>query len=255
MVKISIIIPAYNEEDRLEKTVKDYTDYFENQDYELIIIPNGCRDKTEEITEKLSKENSQIKYKTIKEALGKGEALKEGFRIAQGDLIGFVDADNSTKPKDFNDLVKNIKKDDCIIASRYIKGAIVKPKQKTTRIIASRVFNTLVRILFGLKIHDTQCGAKLFKKIAIKNILPKLDITRWAFDVDLLLQLKNQKYKIKEYPTKWEDSLGSVLKMHKAIPEMFLSLGRLRLINSKLKFIIDIYDSLPEFIKIHHKLR
>ena len=58
MVKISIIIPAYNEEDRLEKTVKDYTDYFENQDYELIIIPNGCRDKTEEITEKLSKKNT-----------------------------------------------------------------------------------------------------------------------------------------------------------------------------------------------------
>ena len=255
MVKLSIIIPAYNEEKRLEKTVKDYINYFRDYIYELIIIPNGCKDKTEEITENLSKRYSQIKYKTIKEALGKGEALKEGFSVAQGDLIGFVDADNSTKPKDFEDLIKNIKKDDCIIASRYIEGSIVKSKQKITRIIASRVFNILVRILFGLKIHDTQCGAKLFKKIAIKDILPKLDVTRWAFDVDLLLQLKKQKYKIKEYPTKWEDSPGSVLKMNKAIPEMFLSLTRLRLINSKFRFIIDIYDSLPESIKIHHKLR
>ena len=67
--------------------------------------------------------------------------------------------------------------------------------------------------------------------------------------------MKKQKYKIKEYPTIWEDSLGSQLKIHKAIPEMFLSLTRLRLINSKFKFIINFYDSLPESIKIHHKLR
>tara|TARA_Y100000034_G_scaffold136546_1_gene213751 strand:+ start:2549 stop:3316 length:768 start_codon:yes stop_codon:yes gene_type:complete len=255
MVRLSIIIPACNEERRLERTIKEYIKHFKNYDYELIIIPNGCKDKTEEITKKLSKKYSEIKYKIIKEAVGKGEALKEGFRIAQGDLIGFVDADNSTKEKDFEDLVKNIGKYDCIIASRYIKGSVVKPKQSPGRIIASRMFNLLVRLILGLKIHDTQCGAKLFKKITIKKVLPKLDVTRWAFDVDLLLQAKNQGYKIKEYPTRWEDSTGSGLKLHKAVPEMFLSLTRLRLINSKLKFIIRIYDSLPESIKIHHRLR
>ena len=255
MVELSIIIPAYNEEKRIEKTAEDYIKYFKKYDYELIIIPNGCKDKTEDIVKKLSKKNKQIKYKIIKEAVGKGGAIKEGFRIAQGKLIGFVDADNSTKPREFEDLIKNIGKYDCIIASRYIKGAVVKPKQKITRIIASRAFNLMVRILFGLRVYDTQCGAKLFKKEVIKKILPKLDITKWAFDVDLLLQVKKQKYKIKEYPTKWEDSLGSQLKIHKAIPEMFLSLTRLRLINSKFKFIINFYDSLPESIKIHHKLR
>ena len=170
-------------------------------------------------------------------------------------MIGFVDADNSTKPKDFEDLIKNIGKYDCIIASRYIKDAIVKPKQKITRIIASRGFNFLVRLLFGLKIHDTQCGAKLFKKQAIKRIIAKLDLTRWAFDVDLLLKTKKEGYKIKEFPTRWEDSSGSKLKIHRAVIEMLLSLTRLRLINSKLRFIISFYDSLPESIKVHHKLR
>src|SRR3989344_7197111 len=245
MVELSIIIPAYNEEKRIEKTAEDYIKYFKKYDYELIIIPNGCKDKTEDIVKKLSKKNKQIKYKIIKEAVGKGGAIKEGFRIAQGKLIGFVDADNSTKPREFEDLIKNIGKYDCIIASRYIKGAIVKPKQKITRIIASRAFNFLVRMLFGLKIHDTQCGAKLFKKQAIKNTIPKLDITKWAFDVDLLLKLKQQHYKIKEYPTKWEDRLGSGLRLHKQIPEMFLGLTRLKLVNSKLKFIVNIYDKLP----------
>ena len=255
MVNLSIIIPAYNEEKRIEKTVESYVNHFKNYDYELIIIPNGCKDNTEKITKRLSNKHKQIKYKTIKEAIGKGGALKEGFKIAKGDLIGFVDADNSTKPEDFEDLIRNIGKYDCIIASRYIKGAVVKPKQSITRIIASRVFNFLVRFLFNIKIYDTQCGAKLFKKEVIKNVLPKLDITKWAFDVDLLLKIKKSDYKIKEFSTKWEDSLGSTLKMKKAIPEMLLSLIRLRLINSRFRFIIVIYDNLPESIKIHHKLR
>ena len=150
MVELSIIIPAYNEENRIRSTVECYMKYFKNYDFELIIIPNGCKDKTEEIVIQLSKEYKQIKYSVLKEALGKGEALKEGFRIAEGNLIGFVDADDSTKPKDFEDLIKNIKDNGCIIASRYIKGSIVKPKQKFARIIASRVFNFLVRILFLL---------------------------------------------------------------------------------------------------------
>jgi len=255
MVELSIIIPAHNEEKRIKKTIDSYISYFRDYDCELIIIPNGCKDKTEEIVKELSRKNKKINYKIIKDAVGKGEAIKEGFKLSKGNLIGFVDADMSTKPKDFGDLINNIKNYDCIIASRYIKGSIVKPKQKTTRIIASRIFNFLVRILFGLRIYDTQCGAKLFNKKTIKAILPKLDITRWAFDVDLLYQVKKHNFKIKEYPTRWEDSPGSTLKMHKAIPEMFLSLTRLRLINSKLRFIIDFYDLLPESIKVHHRLR
>jgi glycosyltransferase involved in cell wall biosynthesis len=255
MVELSIIIPAYNEEKRIEDTIVSYLSHFKGYDCEILIVPNGCKDKTEEIVKNISKKSKKVKYKIIRNAVGKGEALKEGFRIAEGNLIGFVDADMSTKPKDFEDLIRNIKDNDCIIASRYIKGSVVNPKQKLTRIIASRVFNSLTRFLFGLKIHDTQCGAKLFKKHAIKKILPKLDITRWAFDVDLLYQIKKHNFKIKEYPTVWKDSMGSTLKIHKAVPEMLLSLTRLRLINSKLKFIVDFYDSLPESIKIYHKLR
>src|SRR3989344_9111385 len=146
MVKISIVIPAYNEEKRIKKTVESYISHFKKYNYELIIIPNGCKDKTEDIVKRFSQKYPQIKYKIIKEALGKGEAVKQGFIIAKGDLIGFVDADNSTKPKYFEDLIKNIGDYDCIIASRYIKGSILKPKQKLPRIIASRAFNFLVRI-------------------------------------------------------------------------------------------------------------
>ena len=113
----------------------------------------------------------------------------------------------------------------------------------------------MVKFLFGLKINDTQCGAKLFKKQVIKRVITKLDLTRWAFDVDLLLKIKEKGCKIKEFPTRWEDSSNSKLNMYKAVIEMLLSLARLKLINSKLRFIISFYDSLPESIKIHHRLR
>ena len=89
----------------------------------------------------------------------------------------------------------------------------------------------------------------------IKTIIPKLDITRWAFDVDLLYQIKKHNFSTKEHPTRWHDSSGSKLKVHRAIIEMFLSLVRLRLINSKFRFIIRFYDSLPESVKIHRRLR
>ena len=255
MVELSIIIPAYNEKERITKTVGSFLNYFKEYNFELIIIPNGCTDETEEMVKKLSQKYKQIKYKIIKKSVGKGEAIKQGFKIAEGNLIGFVDADLSTKPEDFNNLVNNIKDYDCIIASRYIKGSIVRPKQKLIRIIASRSFNFLVKALFGLNIRDTQCGAKLFKNKLIKTIIPKLDIPRWAFDVDLLYQIKKHNFSTKEHPTRWHDSSGSKLKVHRAIIEMFLSLVRLRLINSKFRFIIRFYDSLPESVKIHRRLR
>src|SRR3989344_8625015 len=192
MQELSIIIPAYNEEKRISKTLEDYSVFCKRlykNNFEIIVILNGCRDKTIEVVKPIAKKYKQIKYKNIKEAIGKGGAVIEGFKQADGRLIGFVDADNSTKPEAYYDLVKNINGHDCIIASRWIKGAKVSPKQPLTRRIASRTFNLIVRVLFRIDIHDSQCGAKLFKKEAVKKIIPKLGITRWAFDVDLLYQI------------------------------------------------------------------
>jgi len=255
-MNLSIIIPAHNEENRIENTLRNYASFYHKKfkgDFEIIVVLNGCTDNTLQIVKKFSKKYRQLRYLDFKQS-GKGFAIIEGFRIAKGDLIGFVDADCSTSPESFYDLVENINGFGGITANRWMKESIVKPKQPLSRRIASRIFNLLVRALFGIKSQDTQCGAKLFKKEAIKEVLPSLGITAWAFDIDLLYQLKKKGYKIKDIPTVWSDRGHSKLNIAKTSFQMFLAVIRLRLINSLLKFVVKAYDILPENIKIHHKL-
>ena len=190
----------------------------------------------------------------INEAIGKGGAIIAGFKKAEADLIGFVDADGSTSPEAFDDLIKKIQYDG-IIASRWIKGAHVSPKQTLQRRLASRTFNFIVRIFFRLGLHDTQCGAKLFKKTCAKAVIEKLDITRWAFDVDLLYKAKKLGYQVTEVPTIWADDQNSVLNVRRASIEMLLAITRLRLQYSPLRGMVLIYDKLPESLKIHKWLQ
>jgi glycosyltransferase involved in cell wall biosynthesis len=256
-MKLSIIIPAHNEEKRIEETLRQYSHFFQKKykkDFEIIVILNGCLDDTLGIVKKIAKKYKQIKYFDFKQS-GKGFAIIKGFKASRGELIGFVDADCSTSPESFYDLVKRINGYGGIIASRWMKGSIVHPKQPFSRRLASRLFNFLVRFLFGIRSQDTQCGAKLFKKDAIKRILPGLGITAWAFDIDLLYRLKEQGYSIKDIPTTWSDKGNSRLNVGKTSFQMFLAVIRLRLINSPFRFIVRAYELLPENIKIHRRLK
>lgn len=244
-MKLSIIIPAYNEEKIIGNTLKEYASFFSDKlkdDFEILVILNGCRDNTLDIVRDTAQKYPQIKYKNFPEAIGKGSAVIEGFKIANGSLIGFVDADGATKADAFHDLVENIKDNEGVIASRWIKGAKILKKQPLSRRVASRAFNVLVKILFGITVKDSQCGCKLFKDYAIKIVTPKLGITRWAFDIDLLYLMKRCGYKVIEIPTTWEEPGDTHLKLKKTIPEMFLAVSRLRLIYSPFRFIVGIYD-------------
>jgi len=239
-MKLSIIIPAHNEEKRISKTLEDYGGFFPKKyrkNVEIIAVLNGCEDNTLSVVKKFRKKYSQIKYLDFKRA-GKGFAIIEGFKAAKGDLVGFTDADGSTSAKAFYDLVLNIKNYDGIIASRWIKGAVIRPKQPFFRRIASRIFNVIIRVLFGFKFRDTQCGAKIFKKTSVKSVLPKLGVTEWAFDIDLLYQMKKMNFKIKEVPTIWKDSEGSRLNVSKTSIRMLLSIVQLRIIHSSFRRLL-----------------
>jgi glycosyltransferase involved in cell wall biosynthesis len=239
-MKTIIVIPAYNEEKRIENTLIEYGQFFKKLkkqkllDFEILIVINNTTDRTEEIVKKHSKKIKEIKYLNFKQG-GKGFAIIEGFKEAlkkENDLIGFVDADLATSPEAFYDLIKNIANYDGIIASRYVPGAIVNPKQSVQRIIVSRMFNFLIRVLFLMHYADTQCGAKVFKRRVIERIANKLGMSQWAFDVELLYFLKREGLRIKEHPTVWADKEYSKINFLKAGPKMALSIIRLRLINS-----------------------
>jgi glycosyltransferase involved in cell wall biosynthesis len=244
-VKLSIIIPAHNEETRLPPVLEAYAKYFSSkygESVELIVVPNNCDDRTGEIAEEIGCRFPQIRVLDDPGSIGKGGAVILGATHAKGDLIGFVDADGATQPSVFDELVQQIGSAGCIIASRWMKGSVVEPKQPLSRRIASRIFNAMVNVIFGFRVSDTQCGAKLFRKDVLKAILPDLGITRWAFDVDMLFHVRLAGYKIIEIPTVWRDAAGSKIRVVKASAEMTLAMIRLRLIYSPLKWVVPLYD-------------
>ncbi len=258
MAKLSIVIPAYNEEKRIERTLVEYCEFFKQKiAFEIHVIINGCKDDTIGVVKKTAKKYRQVNYVDIGNVGSKGAAVNYGFKIASGELIGFVDADLATKPIAFYDMVKAIDEDENVegvIASRWMRGAKIDRKQTFTRIFAGRGFNLLVNMFFWLGIKDTQCGAKLFRKNAIKIVCEELGITKWAFDVDLLYQMKRHGFKIKEIPTEWSEPGASHIKFKTPI-EMFLAILRLRLIYSPLKFVVKLYDKLPQKMKLSEMVK
>lgn len=224
---ISVIIPAHNEEGRIKETLLDYIEFFKSKgvNFEIYVILNGCMDNTLNVVKSIKSKN--LKYKDYKESIGKGGALIEGFKLAQGDLIAYTDADDATRPWQLYHLIENIGTYDSIIGSRWMRGSIVQ-KQSFIRRFCSRGFNLLVRLFLNLQFYDTQCGAKVFKRKALYAVLESLNTKGWAFDVNILYYLKKMGYTIKEMPITWEDRVGSNLKLRKAIPGMFLALLKLR---------------------------
>lgn len=219
-MKLSIIIPAYNEAQRIVKTLAAYAAFFESRSQqcttEFIVVLNGCTDNSLAVVGQLRDRYSNIVIIDLPQA-GKGLAIKAGFADAltrDNDLIGFVDADMATQPQYFYDLVKNVGNADGIIASRYMPGAHVEPPRPWIKRWGSRIFyESLIRLLFGLRYYDFQCGAKLFKRHVIECVIAHLTVRQWAFDVELLFLCKKAGFNIKEVPTTWVDQAGSKLKL------------------------------------------
>ncbi len=258
-MKLTLVIPAHNEEQRIGETLDAYALFLrqkiqkkELESFEMLIVINNCRDNTLGVVEKARKKHPEIRYLEYQKG-GKGFALVEGFTYALGEFVGFVDADMSTPPESFFDLFQHINGYDGIIASRWMNGSLIKTPQTLLRKITSMGFNFLVRSILFLPYADTQCGAKLFTKKALDSVLPEIGITQWAFDIDLLFRLQRKGFRIKEIPTVWEDKKGSRLNLTKVPLQMFAAIVRLRLIYSPLKGVVRFYDLLPEKIKLHHR--
>jgi glycosyltransferase involved in cell wall biosynthesis len=233
-----LLIPAYNEERRIEPVLRDYARYFQEQyhgKFELVVVLNGCRDNTLGVVQRVMQEYSLIQALEFKEPIGKGGALIEGLKLAPlADLIGYVDADGATPPRAFHDLVRHINRADCVIGSRWLPGAVLHQEQSHKRQFASRVFHLIVQSLLWMNIRDTQCGAKVMRREAIEKVHSSLRIADMAFDINLLYSLKHAGCRVLEVPTEWTDKIGSKVVLGQTSLTMFLSVVRIRLIYSPL---------------------
>jgi glycosyltransferase involved in cell wall biosynthesis len=231
-----LLIPAYNEEARIEPVLRDYARFFKENyhgKFQIVVILNGCRDNTIGVVQRTAREFFSISHLDFPAPIGKGGALIEGLKLAPlADLIGYVDADGATPPRAFLDLVKKIGAADCVIGSRWLPGAIIHQSQTGNRQFASRVFHFIVQMLFWMNIRDTQCGAKVMKRAVVEKIHAFLQIADMAFDINLLVAIKRAGFKILEVPTEWTDQIGSKVTLTRTSLTMFLSVVRVRLIYS-----------------------
>jgi len=231
-IELSIVIPAYNEEYRITNVLNTYYRYFNKvyrDKFEIIVVCNGCTDRTPTIIKKLIKDGLDISCIEFSQKLGKGGAIIEGFKESSGRYIGFIDADESVTPKDIKKLLDISKEEDYdgVIASRWVKDSRILIKQPFKRRVASRVFNILVRTMFKLNFNDTQCGAKIFKRDVIEEVLNKIKSKGFAFDVELLWNVMKKGYEVKEVGITWKHQEYSKFNFSD-IPTMFWDMLKLR---------------------------
>lgn len=229
---LSVIIPAYNEERRLPKTLEEIDKYLSRQgyDYEILVINDGSKDRTVEIAKNLAPKIKNLTVTGYEQNRGKGFAVRFGMLEAKGDYRLFTDADNSTSINQIEKMWPEFEKGfDIVIGSRDVKGAVLNPPQPWIRqIILGEGFKLYRKIIIDLwGIEDTQCGFKCFKKSAAENIFPKCKIDRFAFDPEILIIGKSSGEKIKEIPVYWKNDLESKVKL-KSMFSMALDLLKIR---------------------------
>jgi glycosyltransferase involved in cell wall biosynthesis len=234
MPYLSIVIPAYNEADRLPETLALVRDYLEQQtfDYEVVVVDDGSKDDTVARVEEMMHRFPGLRLIKNEHNKGKGAVVKQGMLAATGDHRLFMDADHSTPITEFDKFLPFIAKADIIIGSRYLEPGSIKVKQPFKRRVISRTGNWLIQHTMLPEVVDTQCGFKLFSARAAEEVFARQEMFGWAFDVELLTIAHQLGFSIKEIPVDWYDAKASKLRAAHAAWHSFRDLriihGRMR---------------------------
>jgi glycosyltransferase involved in cell wall biosynthesis len=198
----SLVIPAYNEEFRISPLLLG----IERFEGELIVVCDGT-DRTADVVESIATRRADLRIRCLRfdHRLGKGGGVLAGLAAAQAPFVGYFDADGSTTIGEMLRLFTILGSTDCAIGSRWAPGSRLMVRQGWMRRMESRGFNLIIRILFGLTFHDTQCGAKVFRKTAVDSVLPSMISRGFEFDVELLWRLRSAGFTITEIPIEWQN--------------------------------------------------
>ncbi|MGB7957660.1 MAG: dolichyl-phosphate beta-glucosyltransferase [Minisyncoccia bacterium] len=213
---LSVIIPAYNEADRIPKTLVAMDAYLSkvNYPYEILVVNDGSRDKTAEVVVNMAKVVKNLKLLDIKENHGKGSVVREGMLRAKGDIRLFMDADNSTSVDQVQNMLPFFKNGfGVVVGSRAVPGAKLEPAEPLLRQLAGKGLNLIVQALLLRGIWDTQCGFKAYTAEAAEKIFSVSRIVGWGFDVETIALAKKFGYPVKEMPVHWVNDTRSHVKL------------------------------------------
>ena len=222
-MKLSIVVPCYNESKDIAKNSEIIKNYLESikQDYELILVNDGSKDSTKEVIEAIP----GVKALSYEPNRGKGGAVKYGIENATGDYVLFMDADLSTDLEAIDKFIKIAPNYDMVIGSRHAKDSVIKKKQPALRVFIGWCCRKLVNMKFHFKYKDTQCGFKAMRTDIAKKIVSKQVVNNFAFDVEYLYIAKLNNLSIYEMGVIWADDRGSTVSPLKSSIKFFKDLS------------------------------
>lgn len=233
MVDLSIVVPAYNEESRIEPTLLSTLQYFYDirMAVEIIVVDDGSTDKTGSLVRTLGKLHPQLQLLSLEHNCGKGEAVRRGVLASKGKLILFMDADGSTPITEITRLLTNKGTHEhfVVIGSRAKHSPETSVTTNAHRKILGRAFNALVNLFLVPNVQDTQCGFKLFSKKAATFLFSKSEATGFSFDIEILHLAQRCNIPIIEVPVNWSNVAGSKVHLICDSSRMFLDIFRFRL--------------------------
>ncbi len=212
---LSVIIPAFNEAERIPNALIDIDKHLSLADfsYEIIVINDGSSDNTAEVVSKFIPLVNGLRIITNEKNQGKGKGVRQGMLEARGKYRLFTDADNSTSVDHFFKMIPFFEEGyGVVIASRDIPGAKLVPPQPFYRRLLGNIGNLIIQTLLLWGIRDTQCGFKCFRDDVAKMVFPLMRIDRWAIDVEALSLAKEMGFRIKEIPVTWVNDTRSRVK-------------------------------------------
>ena len=228
---LSIVVPCYNEEQRLPRTIEQVERYLDdkNLDYELILVDDGSTDGTRLIMGAAAERNQFVRLEALPQNRGKGRALAEGVASARGSEILVTDADLSTPIEELEKLQAQLDRGAGVaIASRALRASRVEVSQPIYRVLMGKVFNLLVQAVLLPGIWDTQCGFKLFRADVAHDAFGRLTTDGFGYDPEVLYRAKQLGVKIAEVPVVWRNSAPTKVSPIKSSIDMFKHVVRVR---------------------------
>ena len=226
---VDIVIPVYNEEQALPRSIMILADFLKDNlrnPWQIVIADNASTDKTKSVSDMLCERYSGINYLHIPQK-GRGRALKAAWLDSTADIVSYMDVDLATDLTHFPQLVDSLQEGyDVAIGSRLSKGSRVSRSMK--REVISRSYNLLIKSMFFTAFQDAQCGFKALTRQTAQDIVPHIKNNNWFFDTELLIIAAKRGYKIKQLPVKWDDDPTSTVNIASTATEDIKGLLRLR---------------------------
>ena len=229
---ISVVIPAYNEEERLPSTLERVSNFLYSCGFgfsEVLIVDDGSTDRTAEVARDFAACHPEVRLLQNPGNRGKGYSVRHGMIAAKGDWRLFTDADLSAPIDELEKLCKAARTSGAEIAigSRAVNRGLIEVHQSFFRETAGKFFNFVMRLAIGLPIHDTQCGFKLFSRRAAEAAFPRQQLDRFGFDVEVLFIARLLGFRIEEVPVRWSHVEGTKVGLWNGF-QSFLDLAAIR---------------------------